>query len=220
MEAAWAHVADALMPEYSPPQSPASTTSTPFSHSASRSGIRDGMDFSLLWAALVDPSKMLSMALSLVSFPPSTLSQETSFYPPLNAISYITDSTYGTFGGVFNAPTEKASPTTSGAYNYCTMPHPHRSRYQPPSPVQNGSVEAQLVYVEYMQRHQRRTAYNILPGGEVGTANLVPIARSDQDIGSTVQLRQCSPISLCWTCGRQLLPDEACVSVRPDIHRS
>lgn len=167
VEAAWAHVVAALEPEHFPPQS---TTSTPFSYSASRSGIRDGMNFSLLWAALVDPSKMFSMALSLVSSPPSTLSQEASFYPPLDAISYITDSTYGTFGGIFNAPAGEASPTTSRAYNYCTMPHPHPDRYQPPSPVQNGSVEAQLVYVEYMQRHQRRTAYNILPEGEVGIA--------------------------------------------------
>lgn len=142
--------------------------------SANRSSVHDGMNFSLLWAALVDPSKMFSMALSLVSSPPSTLSQEASFYPPLDAISYITDSTYGTFGGIFNAPAEAASPTTSEAYNYCTMPHPHPDRYEPPSPVQNGSVEAQLVYVEYIQRHQRRTAYNILPGGEVGTASPWP----------------------------------------------
>ncbi|KAA8641302.1 uncharacterized protein ATNIH1004_002042 [Aspergillus tanneri] len=35
-----------------------------------------------------------------------------------------------------------------------------------PSPVANNSVSARLVYLEYLQRHQRRTPYNILPGGE------------------------------------------------------
>lgn len=125
------------------------------------------MNFSLLWATLVDPSKMFSMALSLVSSPPSTISQENSFYPPLDSVSFITDSTYGTFGGVFAAPTDDASPTGSENYNYCTMPHPRPDTYRPPLPVQNRSVEAQLVYVEYLQRHQRRTPYNILPGGEV-----------------------------------------------------
>lgn len=135
------------------------------------------MNFSLIWAALVDPSKMFSMALSLISSPQSTISQESSFYPPLDSISFITDGTYGTFGGVFSAPAGDASPTASEAYNYCTMPHPRPDTYQPPSPVRNHSVEAQLVYVEYTQRHQRRTAYNILPGGEVGD----PIPRSLRD---------------------------------------
>lgn len=130
------------------------------------------MNFSLLWAGLVDPSKMFSMALSLGSSPAPTPSPENSFYPPLESVSFITDSTYGSFGGVFTGPADDASPTTSGNYNYCTMPHPHPDTYQPPSPVQNRSVGARLVYVEYIQRHQRRTPYNILPGGEV--SDLIP----------------------------------------------
>lgn len=133
------------------------------------------MNFSLLWAALVDPSKMFSMALSLISSPPSTTSPEDSFYPPLDSVSFITNSSYGTFGGVFTAPADEASATASENYNYCTMPHPHPDTYQPPLPVQNRSVEAQLVYVEYMQRHQRRTPYNILPGGEV--SDLIPVSQ-------------------------------------------
>lgn len=147
------------------------------------------MNFSLLWAALVDPSKMFSMALSLVSSPPSTISRENSFYPPLDSVSFITDRTYGTFGGVFTAPADDASPTASETYNYCTMPHPHPDTYQPPSPVQNRSVDAQLVYVEYMQRHQRRTPYNILPGGEVN--DLIPDSATrflTNPSGSIVQL--------------------------------
>ncbi|KAL4783581.1 histidine phosphatase superfamily [Aspergillus varians] len=46
------------------------------------------------------------------------------------------------------------------------MPHPHADTYSLPGPVANKSVSAKLVYLEYLQRHQRRTPYNILPGGE------------------------------------------------------
>lgn len=47
------------------------------------------------------------------------------------------------------------------------MPHPRVSEYQLPAPVANGSVKAEIVYLEYLQRHQRRTMYNVLPSGEV-----------------------------------------------------
>lgn len=126
------------------------------------------MTLSLVWAALLDPSKMFSMALSLISSPGPTISPVGSFYPPLDSISYIADVTRGTFGGVFTAPAEASSAVGSGAYDYCTMPHPHPDRYQLPLPVQNHTADARLIYVEYIQRHQRRTPYNILPGGEVG----------------------------------------------------
>lgn len=128
------------------------------------------MNFSLIWAALVDPSKLWSTALTLVvdlSPAPKGPSPDASFYPPLDSISYITNNEYGTYGGRFTAPADEVTPEVDGAYNYCSMPHPLAERYQPPPPVQNVSVEAELIYVEYMQRHQRRTPYNILPGGEV-----------------------------------------------------
>lgn len=125
------------------------------------------MTFSLMFASLVDPSKMFSLALSLLDFPTPSISPEGSFYPPLSSLSYITNSKYGTFGGIFSATAREATENLSGYYDYCTMPHPSPESYQSPPPVQNHSVDAQLVYVEYMQRHQRRTAYNILPGGEV-----------------------------------------------------
>ncbi|KAL5042415.1 hypothetical protein BDW71DRAFT_217014 [Aspergillus fruticulosus] len=89
-----------------------------------------------------------------------------SFYPPLNHTTYITNASLGTYGGVFHAPGDKASATGESVYNYCTMPHPHVDTYSLPAPVANGSVSAKLVYLEYVQRHQRRTPYNILPGGE------------------------------------------------------
>jgi hypothetical protein len=133
--------------------------------------IRGIMTFSLIWEALIDPSKMFSMGLSLMSPVTSTVAPEGTFYPPLDSISFITNGAGRSFGGLFTAPAEEASSVASAAYDYCTMPHPHPDRYQPPPPVQNRSVEAQLVYVEYIQRHQRRTAYNILPGGEVGQFN-------------------------------------------------
>ena len=93
-----------------------------------------------------------------------------SFYPPnLNDTAYISDSSIGTYGGIYQAPTRNNENTGSpyGSYDYCTMPHPRTTEYELPEPVKNGSVRATLVYLEYLQRHQRRTPYNILPGGEV-----------------------------------------------------
>jgi acid phosphatase len=92
-----------------------------------------------------------------------------TFYPPnLNDTSYITNSSLGTYGGVYQSPTREANTSAPyGTYDYCQMPHPRVQEYQVPQPVQNGSVKASIVYLEYLQRHQRRTPYNILPGGEV-----------------------------------------------------
>ncbi|KAJ5884741.1 histidine acid phosphatase [Penicillium taxi] len=94
-----------------------------------------------------------------------------SFYPPLELMSYITNSAYGTFGGIYTAPKDQAQDSGDGSYHYCSMPHPQPDHYQLPFSIRNRSVEAQLVYVEYMQRHQRRTPYNILPVGEDQTYN-------------------------------------------------
>lgn len=125
------------------------------------------MHSSLAWAALVDPRKMFSLALAFITSPSSTISPEASFYPPLDSVSYISDKSYGAFGGIFTAPSDDESLQSDGTYNYCTMPHPDADHYQPPMAILNGSAQAQLVYLEYMQRHQRRTPYNILPEGEV-----------------------------------------------------
>ncbi|KAJ6014799.1 histidine acid phosphatase [Penicillium herquei] len=126
------------------------------------------MNFSLIWAALVNPSKLFSTALTLIvdQRPDTGGSSDASFYPPLDVISYITNAKYGTYSGIFTAPADEETEKIDGTYNYCTMPHPSPDIYQLPSPVQKGTAEAQLIYVEYMQRHQRRTPYNILPGGE------------------------------------------------------
>jgi 2-phosphoxylose phosphatase len=107
------------------------------------------------------------------SFPALAVAQAGSsalyntFYPPnLDSTSYITDTT-GTYGGVYKAGTFASfSNETYGTYYYCSMPHPRTQEYQFPAPVANGSVKAELVYLHYLQRHQKRTAYNILPGGE------------------------------------------------------
>jgi len=90
-----------------------------------------------------------------------------TFYPPnLNSTSWITNTT-GTYGGVYQDDTyETVFNATYGTYDYCFMPHPRAQEYQTPAPVANGSVKAELVYLHYIQRHQRRTPYNILPGGE------------------------------------------------------
>ncbi|KAL4804588.1 histidine phosphatase superfamily [Aspergillus unguis] len=107
---------------------------------------------------------MLTFFLSLLFG--SSLAAVDSFYPPLNHTTYITNASLGTYGGVFSAPGNAASRTDKDVYNYCTMPHPQIDTYALPRPVGNGSVNAKLVYLNYVQRHQRRTPYNILPGGE------------------------------------------------------
>ncbi|PYH98080.1 phosphoglycerate mutase-like protein [Aspergillus ellipticus CBS 707.79] len=92
-----------------------------------------------------------------------------SFYPPgLNHTTFISNASVGTFGGLYTAPASQAAPASPGdAYDYCSMPHPHAASYSLPPPVANQTtVSARLVYLEYLQRHQRRTPYNILPGGE------------------------------------------------------
>ena len=133
----------------------------------------------LLYAKEIDravissfPSKMISSIFSIMALAAPVvfgLTPLQTFYPPnLNDTSYITNSSLGTYGGVYQAPTR--DPNTSapyGSYDYCTMPHPRAQEYQLPEAVKSGSVKANLVYLEYLQRHQRRTPYNILPGGEV-----------------------------------------------------
>ena len=115
---------------------------------------------------------MISLILGIVSFAAPVvygLTPRQSFYPPnLNDTTYISDLALGTYGGVYQSPTR--GPNTSfpyGSYDYCAMPHPRVQEYQLPAPLKNGSVKAKIVYLEYLQRHQRRTPYNILPGGEV-----------------------------------------------------
>ncbi|UKZ69860.1 uncharacterized protein TrAtP1_010865 [Trichoderma atroviride] len=93
----------------------------------------------------------------------ANLSPVDTFYPPgLNSTSYITSSGLGTYGGIYTAPANEASQGSPyGVYDYCSMPHPRVNGYELPS-----DRHAKLVYLEYMQRHQRRTMYNLAPGGE------------------------------------------------------
>lgn len=97
------------------------------------------------------------------------LSPLDTFYPPsLNQTSYISNSSIGTYGGIYKAPTNgPTGGTPYGTYDYCSMPHPRTQEYELPEPIAKGSVKGKLVYLEYLQRHQRRSPYNILPGGEV-----------------------------------------------------
>lgn len=92
-----------------------------------------------------------------------------TFYPPtLNDTAYIGNSSTGTYGGIYKAPTNgPTSGTPYGIYDYCSMPHPRSEEYEVPNALANGSAKGKLVYLEYLQRHQRRSPYNILPGGEV-----------------------------------------------------
>ena len=91
-----------------------------------------------------------------------------TFYPPLNSTSFISNVSLGSYGGIYSAPATQASyPSKDGIYDYCSMPHPNKDLYSLPSPVADQTVQADIVYLEYLQRHQRRTPYNILPSGEV-----------------------------------------------------
>ncbi|KAJ6014235.1 histidine acid phosphatase [Penicillium herquei] len=91
-----------------------------------------------------------------------------TFYPPtLNDTAYISNASIGTYGGIYKAGTTGPTEGTPyGTYDYCSMPHPRTQEYKKPEPIANGSVKGKLVYLEYLQRHQRRSPYNILPGGE------------------------------------------------------
>lgn len=111
------------------------------------------------------------IALGLASLSPVLgLTAEETFYPPaLNDTAYISNSSIGTYGGIYQADT--TGPTGGspyGTYDYCSMPHPRREEYELPEALSKGHVQGKLVYLEYLQRHQRRSPYNILPGGEVG----------------------------------------------------
>lgn len=99
----------------------------------------------------------------------TALTAEQSFYPPtLNDTAYIANSSIGTYGGIYQAKTNgPAKGTPYGVYDYCSMPHPRTEEYALPEPLEKGSVKGKLVHLEYLQRHQRRSPYNILPGGEV-----------------------------------------------------
>ncbi|KAJ5561941.1 hypothetical protein N7461_000702 [Penicillium sp. DV-2018c] len=104
----------------------------------------------------------------LFAAPVRGLSPADTFYPPtLNDTAYINNSSAGTYGGTYeaarNGPTGR---TPYGIYDYCSMPHPRSPEYKLPEALTNGSADRKLVYLEYLQRHQRRTPYNILPGGE------------------------------------------------------
>ncbi|KAF9889335.1 hypothetical protein FE257_007445 [Aspergillus nanangensis] len=117
-----------------------------------------------IYQAVLD---MISLALSLLSAGVPAVAARDSFYPLLNHTTYISNISLGTYGGIYSAPSTEASPPSrEDVYNYCSMPHPRVASYSLPPPVANESVSARLVYLEYLQRHQRRTPYNILPGGE------------------------------------------------------
>jgi len=111
----------------------------------------------------------MTVLLALILVPAAALAQtgrQTFFPPNINSTSYITSN--GTYGGVYQADTFNGTSNdlVYGTYDYCSMPHPRASEYTLPPPIANGSTSARLVFLEYIQRHQRRTMYNILPAGE------------------------------------------------------
>lgn len=134
---------------------------------------------------------------SLLALPLAVLAQEphavySTFYPPdINSTRWITNKAIKTYGGVYHAGTLDSNVSaTYGTYDYCFMPHPRASEYKLPGPVANGHVKADLVYVNYMQRHQRRSPYNILPGGEnqpYYCDNIEPFEYAGPGVGVTAQ---------------------------------
>ncbi|WFD28458.1 hypothetical protein MNAN1_003469 [Malassezia nana] len=87
-----------------------------------------------------------------------------SFYPNLTNPNIIEHPPYDSM--MHGAKHETRTGPSDGAYNYCSMPHPSVSFYKEPKPVANGTVKADLHALLYIQRHQKRTAYNLFPYGE------------------------------------------------------
>jgi acid phosphatase len=56
----------------------------------------------------------------------------------------------------------------SHIYNYCYMPHVAKETYMLPSAMLNNSVDAQLILVQVIQRHHKRTPYNLPPTQALG----------------------------------------------------
>lgn len=113
-----------------------------------------------------------------------------TFYPTdINSTEWITNDAIGTYGGLYHAGKYRSTTNaTYGTYDYCFMPHPRAQEYKLPGPVANGSLKAELVYLQYLQRHQRRTPYNILPGGEVRADSRAPV-----HLENLLMLRQNQP---------------------------
>ena len=81
-------------------------------------------------------------------------------------LSFVANGT-GTNGGIYQAPVGSSQTNAAyGTYDYCYMPHPRITEYELPSAISSGQVKGKLVFLEYLQRHHKRTPYNILPGGE------------------------------------------------------
>ncbi|WFD20573.1 hypothetical protein MCAP1_002820 [Malassezia caprae] len=87
-----------------------------------------------------------------------------SLYPNLTDPSVINHAPYDSLMHGDKYETRKGK--SDGSYNYCSMPHPTTSQYKEPEPVANGTVKANLTALLYIQRHQKRTAYNLFPYGE------------------------------------------------------
>ena len=112
------------------------------------------------------------VALALLSALPSAFAWNATAIDTLylsNAslqLSFVANGT-GTNGGIYQAPVGASQTCAAyGTYDYCDMPHPRSTEYELPPMISSGQVEGQLVFLEYVQRHHKRTAYNILPGGE------------------------------------------------------
>ncbi|KAF2152188.1 putative histidine acid phosphatase [Myriangium duriaei CBS 260.36] len=126
-----------------------------------------------------------------------------TFYPAnLNYTSYIINNT-GTYGGIYNSATyESGTNTVYGTYDYCFMPHPRVTEYCLPVPIADGSTKAKLVHLRYIQRHQRRTAYNLLPGGEdidYDCSNLLPFLYAAPGPGSPAQQQPAAVYAATYT---------------------
>lgn len=114
----------------------------------------------------------LCLALFVAAALPSCLAWNTAAIDTLYlnssqlALSFVANGT-GTNGGIYQAPVGLSlTSATYGTYDYCYMPHPRTTEYELPAAITSGQVKGQLVFLEYLQRHHKRTCYNILPGGE------------------------------------------------------
>ncbi|CAG8362180.1 unnamed protein product [Penicillium salamii] len=125
-------------------------------------------DLRRIWFSSPQPLGDMRNLIFLSAGAALALNPRDTFYPPnLSDPAYIANSSIGTYGGIYKADTNgPTGGTPYGTYDYCSMPHPRSEEYGTPEALTNGSTKGKLVYLEYLQRHQRRSPYNILPGGE------------------------------------------------------
>ncbi|KAK3943587.1 histidine phosphatase superfamily [Diplogelasinospora grovesii] len=103
------------------------------------------------------PHRLLSGLLSAHTIGTVTAAVDLSWHKPAqtdinNLTAVATSESSGVYGFIYN--TSQTPDERYGVYNWCNMPHVRKTEYVKPS------SEYELVYVELMHRHHKRTPYS------------------------------------------------------------